>query len=275
MIDYASPMTRDFLTTGSSVPIIDLHAHMFNCYECEMICDTPEKQIAAMDRSGVALAVMISHDALYGGYPYFDADLEAARKFPGRFLLYQCVYTPNLDPERDLAWFESHPEAVGFKFHADTYRVPLTDPVHDEYFSYADRHGLPVLFHTWGGSPYDGEKEGEKLLEKYPNMSFIAGHSFRDRPQEAIRLAKRYPNLYLEMTAVLSQRGVVDSFVKEGLEDRIVFGVDAPWFSYPFGIGALLSAEMTDEAREKILYKNALRILRKGGAPLPENLADL
>ena len=66
MIDYTSPLTEAFLTHGKSAdcPVIDLHAHLFDCYECNMLVDTPEKQVEKMDRSGVALALFCSHDCL-------------------------------------------------------------------------------------------------------------------------------------------------------------------------------------------------------------------
>ena len=273
MIDYTSPLTEDFLTNGKSAdcPVIDLHAHMFNCYECNMLVDTPEKQVEKMDRSGVALALFCSHDCLYGGYPFFAEDRDVVKKYPDRFRMYQCVFSPDCDPKRDLAFADANREQVaGFKFHGDTYGIPISDPRHDPYFDYADSRKLPVLFHTWHGSPYNDAAQAREVLEKHHDFAFIAGHSFRGSFTAGIELANEYPNVYLELTAVLSQRGMLEGFVEAGLEDRLVFGVDAPWFSYDFGIGALLSADISDEVRRKILYKNALGILRNAEISLPE-----
>ena len=267
MIDYTSPLTEAFLTHGKSAdcPVIDLHAHLFDCYECNMLVDTPEKQVEKMDRSGVAL-----------GYPYFAADRDVVNRYPDRFRMYLCVYSPDCDPARDLAFAETNRgQVAGLKFHGDTYSVPISDPRHDAYFDYADSRKLPVLFHTWHGSPYDGAEEARKVLEKHHDFAFIAGHSFRGSFTDGIELAKEYPNLYLELTAVLSQRGMLEGFVAAGLEDRIVFGVDAPWFSYDFGIGAILSADITDEVRRKILYKNALALLQRADIDLPESIRAL
>ena len=277
MLDYNSELTREFLTSGKSgtCPVIDMHAHMFNCYECNMLVDTPEKQLAVMDRSGVALALFCSHDCLYGGYPFFAEDLEVTARYPERFRMYMCVFSPDCDPKRDLAFAEAHRNAVaGLKFHGDTYAVPISDARHTPYYDYADSRRLPVLFHTWHGSPYCGAQEARKVLEKHHDFAFIAGHSFRGSFSDGVELAKAYPNLYLELTAVLSQRGMLEHFVEAGLEDRILFGVDAPWFSYDFGIGALLSADISDEVRRKILYKNALGLLRRADIDLPQGLPE-
>lgn len=277
MIDYSSGLTQAFLTGGKSAdcPVIDMHAHMFNCFECNMLIDTPEKQLEKMDRSGVALALFCSHDSLFGGFPYFEEDRDVVLKYPGRFRMYQCVFSPGCDYARDIEFAEENRgQVAGLKFHGDTYSVPISDPRHKPYYDYADRRKLPVLFHTWHESPYDSALEAERVLSGHGELSFIAGHSFRGSFTQGIRLAERYPNLYLELTAVLSQRGMLEGFVNAGFEDRILFGVDAPWFSYDFGIGALLSADISDEARRKILYKNALKILRRADIDMPLINAD-
>lgn len=273
MIRYDSPLVEEFLTTGrcESCPIIDMHAHMFDNAGCNMLVDTTARQVAQMDKNNVPLAFMISHDALYGGYSYFEADHQAAEEFPGRFYQYVGVVDPGSDPKRDIEFLESHKYAVGFKFHGDTYHVSIADESYDPYYAYADERKLPILFHTWGGSRYDGEGEAPKVLAKWHNFPFIAGHSFQ-RIEESIALCKAYPNLYLELTAVLSKRGMVDAYVKAGLSDRILFGVDAPWFSYEFGIGALLSADISDEDIRNILYRNPLRIMKEANIEIPESL---
>ena len=277
MIDYTSALTEEFLRTGkcASCPMIDLHAHMFNLFECPMLLTEPEQQLKAMDRSNVALALFCSHDALCIGPAGVARDIEVAKRWPDRYRVYQAVFSPDCDPARDLAIWEANDVIAGFKFHGDNLRVPISDPRHTPYWEFADARKLPVLNHTWAGSPYCGIEEAEKILDRYHDLTFIAGHSFRGDTKGAIRLAQKYPNLVLELTAVLSQQGMVDSFVDAGLEDRIVFGVDAPWFSYPFGIGALLSARITDEVRRKILYKNALAVLRKANTDLPDSLKNL
>lgn len=43
---------------------------------------------------------------------------------------------------------------------------------------------------------------------------------------------------------------------------RMVFGTDAPWFNYPYYIGSLLGADITDEDRRNICYRNAERLLK-------------
>lgn len=263
MIDYNSPLTEEFLTKGRSdaCPVVDMHAHMFNCYECNMLVDTPEKQLAYMEKCGVPLSLFCSHDVLAGGAEFLQGDLEVCKCFPERYRMYMGLCTAEADPVRDLAFMENNEEVWGIKMHPGFFQASMADPRNDPYLDYADERRLPVLVHTWHGNGGAGEDAARALLEKHRGLVFIAGHSFRGSFTAGPELAKEYPNVVLELTAVLSQRGMLEAFIDAGLEDRIVFGVDAPWFSYEFGIGAILDARLTDDQREKILWKNAVRIL--------------
>ena len=66
--------------------------------------------------------------------------------------------------------------------------------------------------------------------------------------------------MYCELTAVLDDRGAVEILVREAGSQKIV-GTDTPWFNHHNYIGALLGAEMSDEDRRNILYRNARRLL--------------
>ncbi len=267
----SSPLVSEFWEKGYSetCPVIDMHAHMFSHAGARMIADTPEKMLTFMARSNVRLTVFASHRTLMDGFRA-DFDLETYRKHPGKFRLYYPVLSLCLDPERDLRTVEKNPAYIGFKFLCDYYHTPLEDPRHTPYFEYANAHKMPVLCHTWGGSPYDGVENVSRVLEKYHDLSLIAGHSFRGNEDNGVKIAQKYDNLYFEMTAVLSAAGRLEKFIDAGFSKRIVFGVDAPWFSYDSYIGALLSADITDDDRRNILFRNAASVLAKSGLDLTE-----
>ena len=64
---------------------------------------------------------------------------------------------------------------------------------------------------------------------------------------------------------MLDDRGPVEKFVAAALGERLLFGTDLPWFDPHHGIGAVLSAEITDQDRHNILHRNAERLLAKVG----------
>ena len=160
-----------------------------------------------MDASNTVLTCFVSHYALHGVDKYID--VEVAAKYPERFKNYRIVLSPHLDVEKDIRMVEENPDLhVGFKFLCDYYNIPLSDERHQPFFEYADKNRLHVLSHTWGGSRFNGPEEAEKVLEKYHNLVLIAGHSFFGDWDKAVALVKRYPNLYLEFTAVHQFRGL-------------------------------------------------------------------
>jgi predicted TIM-barrel fold metal-dependent hydrolase len=240
---------------------------MFSHAGARMIADTLEKVIRFMDRSNVRLAVFASHRTLMDGFCP-DFDLKTYQKYPDKFRLYYPVLSLCLDPEHDLRTVSENPAYIGFKFLCDYYKTPLENPRHTPYFEYANSRKMPVLCHTWGGSPYDGVENVSRVLEKYRDLSLIAGHSFRGDEDMGVIAAKKYDNLYFEMTAVLSAENRLEKFIKAGFSKRIVFGVDAPWFSYDNYIGALLSADISDDDRRDILFRNAAAVLEKGGVEI-------
>jgi len=61
---------------------------------------------------------------------------------------------------------------------------------------------------------------------------------------------------------------VMEFFAAEGLSDRMLFGTDLPWFDPHHGIGAVLSADLTDADRHNILHRNAERLLAASGVQM-------
>jgi predicted TIM-barrel fold metal-dependent hydrolase len=266
MINSKSKLAQEFWEKGKlpNCPILDFHAHMGDDGGIFLPKRTPEAMIDTMDNCNTLLTCFSGHEALFMPTIGKKLDIDAAVKYPNKFKTYFTVVSRYLDYDNDIKLMEEYPNVfVGFKFLCDYYAVPLSDPVHDKYWEYANDNHLLVLSHTWGGSRYNGCEEAEKILNKYTDLVLIAGHSFHGEWDRAVELVKKYPNLYLELTAVLDDRGPLDMFVKEIGSERILFGTDLPWFSTHHGIGAVLSANMTDEDRRNIFYRNGARLLQR------------
>ncbi len=244
-------------------PIYDLHGHMGPLCGACLPRHRPGDMIAAMDRAGVRLTVFCHHDALFAPQIGNAVNIEAVRAHPGRFRAY-CAVNPNYPAQvvRDVAQYDDYRDVyVGFKFLADYFKVPITDDRGTPAWEKAEAEGLMVLLHTWGGSDFDGPDQVRRCAERYPNARILMGHSCHGAWREAAALAAEFPNLYLELTAVLDDRGAVELFVREAGSEKIIFGTDTPWFNHHYYIGALLGADMTDEDRRNILYRNGQRLL--------------
>jgi len=244
-------------------PVYDLHGHMGHLQGARLPRCRPEDMIAAMDRAGVCLTVFCHHDALFAPQIGNAANIEAVRAHPDRFRAY-CAVNANYPDQvaADVARYDEYRDVfVGFKFLADYFKVPITDVRGAPAWEKAQADGLMVLLHTWAGSAFDGPDLVRRCAESYPDARILMGHSCHGAWREAAALASEFPNVYCELTAVLDDRGVVELFVEKAGSEKVIFGTDTPWFNHHNYIGALLGADITDEDRRNILYRNARRLL--------------
>ena len=261
-----SDLAREFWVHGqaASCPIYDMHGHMGPYHSIYFPRGDTAEMIRTMDEAGVRLLVFSHHAALNSPDLANRPSVEAVRRFPERLRAY-CVVNPNYPEQlaRDLEAFETlFPDVyIGFKFLSDYHQVALTDARYRPAWAWADAHGLPVLAHTWGGSRFDGEDVVREVAERYPSVKLLLGHSCHGAWDAAVQLARDFPNIYLELTAVFDDRGVIEKFVGEAGSERMLFGTDLPWFDPHHAIGVLLNADITDEDRHNICHRNAEKLL--------------
>lgn len=263
-----SELAREFWERGrsESCPIYDMHGHMGPWSAIYFPRGAVEQMIGTMDECGVRMLVFSHHSALLAPDIGNRASVEAARRYPDRLRAY-CVINPNYpaQAEADLESFGSFADVyVGFKFLSDYHRVALTDPRYRPAWEYAEECGLLVLAHTWEGSPYNGSQAVRQVAARYSNVRFLLGHSCHGGWDAAVALARDFPNIYLELTAVFDDRGVIEKFVREAGADRLLFGTDLPWFDPHHAVGVLLSADISDDDRHAICHRNAEKLLGIG-----------
>ena len=264
MLNKNSELARAFWETGRlPCPILDFHAHMDEHAEIYFPFSSAAEMVADMDRNGVRRLLFCGHFALddpLHGEPY---NVRAVKQFPDRLRAYHIIHSRCLDPEREIAAVDENPGIyVGFKLLGDYNAFPVSDPVHDPYYAYLEKTGKLLLLHTWGGSPWDGEEQVAKVAERFPGLTIICGHSFFSRQKEGIALTRQYPNVYYELTAIPIVRGYLEDIVEAAGSERVLFGTDLPWFSTMHGVGMVLGADVTDEDRLNIFYRNGEKLLQ-------------
>ena len=266
MINPDSQLAAKFWAHGRSddCPVIDMHGHMGPSGGIHFPRASAEAMIRTMDGCGVRMLVFSHHASLncpdLGNAP----SIEAVRRHPTRLRAYLVVngHWPDLIA-RDLAAFDAHRDVfVGLKFLAGYWGIPWDAAVNEPAWQFADERKLLVLGHTWGGSGCDGAAQVRKIAAKYRNLTLLCGHSLHGDWPAAIEIAREFPNVYLELTAVLDDRGPLEQFLAAGLGKRLLFGTDLPWFDPHQGIGTILSTDMSDDDRHDILHRNAERLLK-------------
>jgi len=259
-----SPLAQAFLAYGrvEECPVIDMHTHPGPYQAIFFPNGDPERMVETMDRSGVRLMCAVSHCALVDtarGNAYTES---LTQRFPGRVLGYWSI-NPNC-PERvrsEVEEYSKHKGFIGFKFLADYHRCPITADAYAPALEYADAHGLLVLLHTWGFSAYDSPDHVEALARRYPSATFLMGHCGYGEWDKSIRLAREYPNVYLELTGTHNVNGIIERMVEGAGSRRMLYGTDLPWFDPHYVIGTVLCARITDDDRHNILHRTAERLL--------------
>jgi len=132
------------------------------------------------------------------------------------------------------------------------------------------RLGLVVFFHggragiepTWT-QPYAVMRHYEGALRDHPEVSFVLGHAGARDLADAIPLARRHPNAWLEIHG----QGVsaLHELVERVGGERLLFGSDWPFYPLAASLAkVLMVTEGRPDLRRAILRGNAERLL--GGA---------
>ncbi len=254
-------------------PVVDCHAHFGPYNRIWFPTRTTAEMLRTMDRVGVRVTIASHHTALVGETPRGNRRLreDALESEPARFLGY-TVWNPHLaaEQERDLESWPPHPGFVGFKLHPSLHEVGLGDARYEPVLRYANAHRLPVLTHTWGGCPHSGAGPVEAVAERYPDLRLLLGHSLCGGWDDAVRLARAYPNLWCELCATYAFAGVIERLVAEVGSDRVLYGTDLPWFDPMYAIGCVVHARIGEDDKRNILYRNARRLFPAIAERVPE-----
>lgn len=143
--------------------------------------------IHQMDNLGVRSMIIAEYTIyppdLAGGKTFMEDHLSKyGDRFHGYFsgLAFKTVKPDKLIPRLDEIFSGKY--YVGFKMHNSHWNIPVTDPDFIPLWEYADKHRMPILLHTWDDK-VDAPKMLTKIVPRYPNATFILGHSGNtDRP---------------------------------------------------------------------------------------------
>lgn len=193
--------------------------------------------------------------------------------------------------------FERRPDLfVGIKLAHPHQQIALDDRRYLGVYDVAKKYGVPVYLHT-GFSPFPTAKNVpesydpinfEGVLRSYPDVPFVLGHVGQGDKRavaHALDLAKRYPNVHLEVSALgrpflKDENGadltpdpkspqlpyVMTRIKEDGLVAKAIFGSDGPQFSgmvkgYVGQVRAAMAAAGYSESEQKdVMGRNFTRL---------------
>lgn len=137
---------------------------------------------------------------------------------------------------------------------------PLVFPLVEQCISYR----VPILIHTFyktvGQLKYESLGANVAgLARRYPEAKIIMAHLGANCYTE-LKPVIEYKNVSFDISGSLYRRDELDYAVRLLGADRILFGTDSPGVNFLVSRGQVEEADLTNEQRNLIYYKNALKI---------------
>lgn len=149
-------------------------------------------------------------------------------------------------------------------------------------YAYCETEGIPIVFHAGSAEglvkiekSYSNIDNYIPLLEQFPKLKIVLAHmGGLGAIDRAIKIGRKYPNLYFDTSIALSGNDRLKSipgwlndekavlFVKTVGADRILFGSDSPWGYPKEDIQRIRSLPITENEKQAVLGSNAVRIFR-------------
>lgn len=246
--------------------IVDIHAHLGSWQQYGMD-DTLGHLLACMDWSGVDRCCLFH--VFRGDHRRSNDQVAAAvRAHPRRFIGFAFV-TPHY-PEEAVPELRRALDTLGLrglKIYPPYAGVPVTEPLWAPILEEADRRGLIVVSHTGHEDPTCAPAMFGPLAERYPRVRWVLGHSGITGPgrEEACEVARRWPNVFLEVCSSARGPGSIEQLVEGAGEDRVLFGSDLPLMDPAVAIGRIVTAAIPERAKRKLLGENTARLLGLDG----------
>jgi hypothetical protein len=220
--------------------------------------------VREMDELGVAHAVLLPIDLPYVSRNAAHA-LAAARRQP-RLLGFGSVH-PVVDRVGERLDDQAHAGARGVKMHPAVQLMAPNHPRAMALYHQCGERDLPLLWHCGpvGIELASGRRRSqvalyEEPIARHPRTRFVLGHAGALQMEQALDLACRYANVWLELSG--QSLGNVRAILARADPDRVVYGSDWPFYHQAIGIAkVLLATEGRPELRRKVLYANAAALL--------------
>ena len=251
----ASMLSSQASNEGRKVPVIDCHAHAGIAEALVDPWDTfadPAILLSHAEEAGVDKTVIfpINNRSYVKANEYI---VQTCQKYPGKFIGFarHSAYTEHY-PIRPMLFHEVHDLGLrGLKLH-DQPSKEILDAVRDLQ--------IPVLAHLQKVPDF------EEFVPFYPSVNFIVAHLGGEMSADvqehldAIDLAKRYPNVYLDSSIVLLTE-YLEMAIKQLGPEKVLLASDGPDGDVRLDIFKIRVLGLPKEHEEMILGGNILRLL--------------
>lgn len=246
--------------------VIDVHAHLSH--------RTLEQDKQTLLRAAEAYRIDRIYIAGLNGYTPTPEEAEQinqevyafVREHPERFGAYTYVSPEHPGAAETVRRGVEDFGAIGVKLWVSRL---CDDPCVNPVVERAIEYGIPVLIHCWHKVHHQFPQESvgshvANLARRYPEakliMAHLGGNCYHGLP--AIR---DFANVRCDFSGSIFRGGELEYAVHTLGADRVLFGSDLPNF-YLDCYGQVLEADLPQEDKEKILWRNASSLFKSPAA---------
>ena len=247
--------------------VIDSHAHHnLKGYDDNLVVFMPKPDAAGIIERNRRIGVNITCSSPWIGIWNSESELgnlstrDAILEFPNEFIGY-ATFDPRYitDWKSELKRVYEEFGILGMKPYFPRTNIPYNDNLYKRWFQYGNKHHLFALMHM-------SEKfteEMEDLAKKYPEISFLLAHSgwTYEVAKKHIKLAKKFPNVFCEITFTSVTNGLIEYMVKEIGSERVIYGSDSAMRDPIPQFGWVVYADISEEEKRDILGRNMRKII--------------
>ena len=130
-------------------------------------------------------------------------------------------------------------------------------------------HGLIVLFHAGFDVGYPKDRIADpvrmgRVSDKFPGLKIVAAHlgGWGDWDNVVKYLVGKKVYLDTSFAVMLCGKDQATEIIKAHRSEYLLFGTDSPWTDQGIEVASIESLDISDDLKEKILWKNAERLLK-------------
>ncbi len=236
---------------------IDAHTHIGNFGGWAGLSFTKERLIEQMDEFEVEKTFLCPSN-----FQNNDDVVDAVQAYPDRIVPFVWVNPALDDVEKKLEKYINQEGFKGIKMQPLFDSFVADDPVFYPVMDFARAYNVPVFIHC-GHPPFSLPWSIALLAEQYPDVKVTMihmGHGHGVYIDASLKMARRYNNLYLEMSGMPMGSKIKEAYETVG-SDRIMFGIDSPFHHPTVEIQKVLSCGLDEKAQQDVFYNNAKKLL--------------
>ena len=246
-----------------NTPVIDFHSHLGR-WERYGQDDEPARYLRIMDAAGIDRSLV---SCIYYGDARRNNDIvsEFVASNPDRF--YGVAFATPHYPVEVIPELERCFDELGMKFlkiYPDYFGKPNDDPAYFPMYEFLNDRDLAVKAHP--AYPFDDPdvtltKRYAALAERFPRVRWVLAHAADAGRPDAVEAARAVPTVYLETCGSGGTYNGVKAAVDGAGADRVLFGTDMPLLDARHQIAKVTTANISDEAKQRVLGLNAIELL--------------